>query len=116
MDSPIEVVPRFCAAWSDNVGAAELAAFFTQPDGIGLGIAHFGRLWRRASGGRRRSGTRPRAATPLRDGDFRTAHQPELPAPRMRVKAPMESSRTPRGDPVTTTLSTFIAPLEPEFR
>ena len=29
MDSPIEVVRRFCAAWSDNVGAAELAAFFT---------------------------------------------------------------------------------------
>ena len=29
MDSPIEVVRRFCAAWSDNVGAGELAAFFT---------------------------------------------------------------------------------------
>ena len=29
MDSPIEVVHRFCAAWSDNIGAAELAAFFT---------------------------------------------------------------------------------------
>jgi limonene-1,2-epoxide hydrolase len=29
MESPIEVVCRFCAAWSDNVGAAELAAFFT---------------------------------------------------------------------------------------
>src|SRR6478672_897609 len=29
MESPIEVVSRFCAAWSDNVGAAELAAFFT---------------------------------------------------------------------------------------
>ena len=29
MESPIEVVRRFCAAWSDNVGAAELAAFFT---------------------------------------------------------------------------------------
>jgi limonene-1,2-epoxide hydrolase len=27
--SPIEVVRRFCAAWSDNVGAGELAAFFT---------------------------------------------------------------------------------------
>jgi len=26
---PIEVVRRFCAAWSDNIGAAELAAFFT---------------------------------------------------------------------------------------
>ena len=29
MESPIEVVRRFCAAWSDNVAAAELAAFFT---------------------------------------------------------------------------------------
>jgi limonene-1,2-epoxide hydrolase len=29
MERPIEVVRRFCAAWSDNVGAAELAAFFT---------------------------------------------------------------------------------------
>jgi limonene-1,2-epoxide hydrolase len=29
MESPIEVVRRFCAAWSDNVGAVELAAFFT---------------------------------------------------------------------------------------
>jgi limonene-1,2-epoxide hydrolase len=29
MDSPIELVRRFCAAWSDDVGAAELAAFFT---------------------------------------------------------------------------------------
>jgi limonene-1,2-epoxide hydrolase len=29
MESPIEVVRRFCAAWSDNVGSADLAAFFT---------------------------------------------------------------------------------------
>src|ERR1700751_1107792 len=29
MESRIEVVRRFCAAWSDNVGTAELAAFFT---------------------------------------------------------------------------------------
>jgi limonene-1,2-epoxide hydrolase len=29
MQSPIEVVHRFCAAWSDNIGPAELAAFFT---------------------------------------------------------------------------------------
>jgi limonene-1,2-epoxide hydrolase len=29
MESPIEVVRRFCAGWSDNVGTAELAAFFT---------------------------------------------------------------------------------------
>ena len=29
MEKPIEVVRRFCAAWSDNKGAAELAAFFT---------------------------------------------------------------------------------------
>jgi len=29
MESPIEVVRRFCAAWSDNAGAADLAAFFT---------------------------------------------------------------------------------------
>jgi limonene-1,2-epoxide hydrolase len=29
MESPIEVVRRFCAAWSDNIGPAELAAFFT---------------------------------------------------------------------------------------
>jgi len=28
MESSIEVVRRFCAAWSDNIGAAELAAFF----------------------------------------------------------------------------------------
>ena len=30
MESPIEVVRRFCAAWSRNSGAAELAAFFTE--------------------------------------------------------------------------------------
>ena len=29
MESPIDVVRKFCAAWSDNIGAAELAAFFT---------------------------------------------------------------------------------------
>jgi limonene-1,2-epoxide hydrolase len=29
MESPIEIVRRFCAAWSDNRGTAELAAFFT---------------------------------------------------------------------------------------
>ena len=29
MESPIEVVRRFCAAWSDNAATAELAAFFT---------------------------------------------------------------------------------------
>ena len=29
MESPIDVVRRFCAAWSDNVSTAELAAFFT---------------------------------------------------------------------------------------
>jgi limonene-1,2-epoxide hydrolase len=30
MESPIELVRRFCAAWTDNVGAAELGAFFTE--------------------------------------------------------------------------------------
>ena len=30
MESPIEVVRGFCAAWSRNLGAAELAAFFTE--------------------------------------------------------------------------------------
>jgi len=29
MESPIELVRRFCAAWSNNSTAAELAAFFT---------------------------------------------------------------------------------------
>jgi limonene-1,2-epoxide hydrolase len=29
MESPIEVVRKFCAAWSDGLGAGELAAFFT---------------------------------------------------------------------------------------
>lgn len=29
MESPIEVVRRFCAAWSDNAETADLAAFFT---------------------------------------------------------------------------------------
>ena len=29
MESPIDLVRRFCAAWSADVGAAELAAFFT---------------------------------------------------------------------------------------
>jgi limonene-1,2-epoxide hydrolase len=29
MESPIQVVRRFCAAWSDNAAAAELAAFFS---------------------------------------------------------------------------------------
>ena len=30
MDSPIDLVRKFCAAWSDNVRAPELAAFFTE--------------------------------------------------------------------------------------
>ncbi|HEX6626531.1 MAG TPA: limonene-1,2-epoxide hydrolase family protein [Gemmatimonadaceae bacterium] len=30
MESPIEVVRRFCAAWGDNKSASELAAFFTE--------------------------------------------------------------------------------------
>jgi limonene-1,2-epoxide hydrolase len=30
MESPIDVVRRFCAAWSDNMTAAELASFFTE--------------------------------------------------------------------------------------
>ena len=29
MESPIEVVRRFCAAWGDGMGADDLAAFFT---------------------------------------------------------------------------------------
>lgn len=29
MESPIDLVRRFCAAWSDNVNTTELAAFFT---------------------------------------------------------------------------------------
>jgi len=29
MESPIEVVRRFCAAWSDDLTAVDLAAFFT---------------------------------------------------------------------------------------
>ena len=29
MESPIEVVRRFCAAWSDNAGVDELASFFS---------------------------------------------------------------------------------------
>jgi limonene-1,2-epoxide hydrolase len=29
IESPIKVVRRFCAAWADNMGAVELAAFFT---------------------------------------------------------------------------------------
>src|ERR1700750_555092 len=29
MESPIDVVRGFCAAWSDNLGTTELAAFFT---------------------------------------------------------------------------------------
>jgi limonene-1,2-epoxide hydrolase len=29
MDRPIELVRRFCAAWSDDASTAELAAFFT---------------------------------------------------------------------------------------
>jgi limonene-1,2-epoxide hydrolase len=30
MESPLEVVRRFCAAWSDGMGADDLAAFFTE--------------------------------------------------------------------------------------
>ena len=30
MESPIDVVRRFCAAWSDDVATGELAAFFTE--------------------------------------------------------------------------------------
>ena len=33
METPIEVVRRFCAAWGDDLGAGELAAFFTE-DGV----------------------------------------------------------------------------------
>ena len=29
MESPIDVVRAFCAAWSDNLETIELAAFFT---------------------------------------------------------------------------------------
>jgi limonene-1,2-epoxide hydrolase len=29
METPIDVVRRFCAAWSDDVGTDDLAAFFT---------------------------------------------------------------------------------------
>jgi limonene-1,2-epoxide hydrolase len=29
MESQIDVVRRFCAAWSDDIGAVELAEFFT---------------------------------------------------------------------------------------
>ena len=29
MESPIEVVRRFCAAWCDGMGSDDLAAFFT---------------------------------------------------------------------------------------
>ena len=29
MESPIELVRRFCAAWTENKGATELSAFFT---------------------------------------------------------------------------------------
>jgi limonene-1,2-epoxide hydrolase len=29
MESPTEVVRRFCAGWSDNIGTVELAAFFS---------------------------------------------------------------------------------------
>jgi limonene-1,2-epoxide hydrolase len=29
MEGPIEVVRRFCAAWSDDMAAGDLAAFFT---------------------------------------------------------------------------------------
>ena len=29
MESPIEIVRRFCASWAENLGAAELAAFFS---------------------------------------------------------------------------------------
>ena len=29
METPIDLVRRFCAAWSDNLGPTELAAFFT---------------------------------------------------------------------------------------
>jgi limonene-1,2-epoxide hydrolase len=30
MESPIEVMRRFCAGWSDNMEAVELAAFFAE--------------------------------------------------------------------------------------
>ena len=30
MESPIEVVRRFCAAWADDTAADELAAYFTE--------------------------------------------------------------------------------------
>jgi limonene-1,2-epoxide hydrolase len=30
METPIDLVRRFCAAWSDNMGAVELAEFFAE--------------------------------------------------------------------------------------
>jgi limonene-1,2-epoxide hydrolase len=48
MESPIEVVRRFCAAWSEDMGADELAAFFT--DGA-IYQQHPGRAGRRQEGG-----------------------------------------------------------------
>jgi len=30
MESPMELVRRFCAGWSDNIPTVELAAFFTE--------------------------------------------------------------------------------------
>ena len=29
MEKPIDLVSRFCAAWADDLGADDLAAFFT---------------------------------------------------------------------------------------
>src|SRR5437016_13142327 len=60
MESPIEVVRRFCAAWSDNVGAAELAAFFTD-DAVYHNIAVAPVTGREASAHYIASVIRPRA-------------------------------------------------------
>ena len=42
MESPIEVVRRFCAAWSDDRAAADLAAFATVLAGYAEGWTGFG--------------------------------------------------------------------------
>ena len=56
MESPIEVVRRFCAAWSKNLGADELAAFFTD-----VAVYHISR-WRRSPAGRPSRTRSPRSS------------------------------------------------------
>jgi len=74
MESPIEVVRRFCAAWGNNMATADLAHFFT--DDACLHNIPFAPVIGREASGRYRSFIRPgrnrcAGVVPVESIDFR---------------------------------------------